>query len=184
MEGEGKLTLCQGSRELRADTESPASPRKIPFHSRTHSSPPPGPEKTSPYLCGDLSLCSKWRVPPGVPGARLQPLPGEQPPPHSLAHVPGWGTCCVRAGGRGASRSQAGIFLAATRHRPVLGGQLPERRCSGRSGPAVICQERQASAFAHQAPAGCSQAEASGLFLEPGPSPDARIPAEISSGSN
>ena len=162
-------------------------PRLPPQNPLPLSHPQPassGPEKTSPYLCRDSSLCSKWRVPPGVLGARLQPLPGEQPPPHSLAHVPGWGTCCVRAGGRGASRSQAGIFLAATCHRPVLGGQLPERRCSGRSRPAVICQERQASAFTHQAPAGCSQAEASGLFLEPGPSPDARIPAEISSGSN
>ena len=77
------------------------------------------------------------------------------------------GACVVcRRGAGGASRSRAGIFLAATCHRPVLGGQLPERRCSGRAGPTVICQERQASAFAHQAPAGCSQAEASGLFLE------------------
>lgn len=79
VEGEGKLTLCQGSGELRANTEPPAPPLPKPLYSPSCSSPPPGPEKMSPYLCGDSSLCSKWRVPLGVLGARLQPLPGEQP---------------------------------------------------------------------------------------------------------
>ena len=120
---------------------------------------------SSPFL-GSSPRPTPWRT--SQVGARVVCGQGAEVPP----------------GARLEYSSQAGIFLAATCHRPVLGGQLPERRCSGRSGPAVICQERQASAFVHQAPAGCSQAEASGLFLEPGPSPDARIPAEISSGSN
>lgn len=93
---------------------------------------------------------------------------------------------CVCLRGVGAPPGARGqIFLAATCYQPIPGASCPRRGAlwPGRARPHLP----GASGGSFRSPGSrrlLSQAEASGLFLEPGPSPDARIPAEISSGSN
>ena len=172
---------CRGC--LTSGAQEPPPPGQ---NSPAPASRPPGNE-TSPYLCRASLLSSPQRVTLGVRGARHQPLPREQPRPGCVGRVPGRGIRVYVPVGvavpLGGARGQ--IFLAATCHRPIPGASCPRRgalwpgrarrHLPGASGDSFCVPGSRRL---------LSQAEASGLFLEPGPSPDARIPAEISSGSN
>lgn len=91
---------------------------------------------------------------------------------------------CLRVWGWAASGSRGSNILGCHLPPALPRGQLPARGVLRPGQASRHLPERQAAASAHQAPVRCLQAEASGLFLEPGPSPDARIPAEIFSLSN
>lgn len=153
---------------------APASPEPFPTpgHSHPHS------KGAVPYLQGRL-VTAQQQGKAGPGGAALGDLglcSGTAPSraPCSASQV---GACaCVSLRGRGClpgpGSSIPGCHLPPAHPR----GQLPPR------GARQPVRGPQASAECPRQPG--SQAEASSLFLEPGPSPDARIPAELSSGSN
>jgi hypothetical protein len=114
---------------------------------------------------------------------RLRLCPREQPLTRLWEAHPRLGPICMGAFGVGylqvLGSNIPGCHLPPAHPR----GQLPGR---GAPWPGQGCCHLQVSGavVALQAPAGDYQAEESSLFLELGPSPDTRIPAEISSSSN